>query len=52
MRSIQRLRLTAGSSLLPLLEKAEVSIWAPTVAVTKFTDREPEGQLTPSWPSY
>jgi hypothetical protein len=29
MRSIQRLRLTAGSSFLPLLEKAEVSIWCP-----------------------
>jgi hypothetical protein len=29
MRSIQRLRLTAWSSFLPLLEKAEVSIWFP-----------------------
>ena len=52
MRSIQRLRLTAGFSLLPLL-KAAVSIWCPTFRVTnKSTDQEPEGQLSPSWPSY
>jgi len=48
MRSIQRLRLTAGFSFLPLLEKAAVSIWCPTVRVTnKSTDQEPEGQLSP-----
>src|ERR1700724_1326486 len=29
MRSIQRSRLTAGLSSLPLLEKAAVSIWCP-----------------------
>jgi len=52
MRSIKRLRLTAGFSFLPLLEKAAVSVWCPTVGVTKSTDQEPEGQLSPSWPSY